>query len=86
MTYFTIPISARSKEELAARIADSESIGFELVKKYTKESEGTTWVNEGYRSGGEAVFRHGGNSSHTSYCAVMRRSNEEYEKQKKAAQ
>lgn len=86
MTYFTIPISARSEEELMKRIADSESLGFELVKKYTKESEGTSWRNEGYRSGGQAVLRYGGNSSHTSYCAVMRRSNEEYLRQKKMAQ
>lgn len=86
MTYFTIPISARSEEELAARIADSESLGFELVKKYTKESGGTSWRNEGLRSGGQAVLRHDGSSSHMSYCAVMRRSNEEYLRLKRLAQ
>lgn len=78
MTYFTIPISAKSEEELAERIADNEKKGFELVKTYTREGGGNNWKNNGYRQGGQAVLSFAGSDSHRSYHAVMRRSNEEY--------
>ncbi|WP_438312264.1 hypothetical protein [Sporosarcina sp. FA9] len=78
MAYFTIPVNAQSADELAQRITDNESRGFELVKTFTHETEGNVWKNSGYRSGGQAVLKYGGNESRTSYSAVMRRDNSEY--------
>lgn len=85
MSYFTIPISAKSEEELNKRIADNEKKGFELIKTYTREVEGNDWRNDGYRIGGEAVLRFAGNHSYRSYCAVMRRDNRKYLEEKRRA-
>lgn len=83
MTYFTIPVNAQSAEESARRIADNKAKGFELVKTFTHETEGNKWINNGYRSGGQAVLKYGGNESHTAHCAIMRRCNIEYLARKK---
>lgn len=78
MSYFTIPISAGSEEELKKRIRESEALGFELVKTYEEEGDYPKWGNSGYRVGGEAVFNHKGTDYSKRYRAVMRRCNKDY--------
>jgi len=84
MSYFTIPINAGSEEERASRIAENESRGFELVKTFEREKEHKSWGNHGYRVGNEAVFKYAGSDLSKQYCAIMRRCNIQYLKQKAA--
>lgn len=83
--YFTIPITARSDDERRDRIKDNELRGFELVKTFENTSEGNSWGNSGYRDEGGVRLKHTGSSSHTSYCAVMRRENKVPHKTKSKA-
>ena len=81
--YFTIPVTARSPEELEMRIKDNESRGFELVKTGRKDNIVDVWRDGGYRNAAGAVYRHGGLDVHTSYTAVMKRDNAKFLEEKK---
>jgi len=76
--YFPITINASSLEELAARIADNELRGFELVKSAMSESDMGYATNSSYVDSEGVIRRYKIDSATRKYQAVMRRENTEF--------
>lgn len=77
--YFSFTINAKSEEELAARISDNESRGFELVATKEIECDGAYAENSSYIDADGVRRRYKVSATHRSYSALMRRENNELE-------
>lgn len=73
--YFTTEINAQSPEELARRIADNESRGFELVASKEIESENGYASNSSYVGTDGVRRRYKVGSRYCKHRAIMRRVN-----------
>lgn len=73
--YFTIEINAQSPEELARRIADNESRGFELVASKEVEHENGYASNSSYVGTDGVRRRYKVGSRYCKHRAIMRRVN-----------
>lgn len=76
--YFQTTINASSAKELAARIADNELRGFELVTSVTTESSDGHATNSSYIDSQGRRVRYRIDSTIRKFQAVMRRENRKF--------
>lgn len=71
---FTFLVHAKSSEELAKRVADNESRGFEVVRYFETETESRGTTGGNYVDAAGKTRRYSTSSCYKKFGAVMRKS------------